>query len=48
MVHPLFGANFEGWGNATLHDDDTVEPVLSDTHTHTYTQPCGALFNHTC
>ena len=36
MVHPLFGANFEGWGKATLHDDDTMEPVLSDTHTHTH------------
>ena len=37
MVHPLFGANFEGWGKATLHDDDdTMEPVLSDTHTHAH------------
>ena len=34
MVHPLFGANFEGWGKATLCDDYTMEPVLSDTHTH--------------
>ena len=42
MVHPLFGADFEGWGKATLCDDYTMEPVLSDTHTHT--EPHGTLF----
>lgn len=38
MVHILFGANFEGWEKATLYDDYTMEPVLSDTRTHTHTE----------
>lgn len=44
MVHILFGANFEGWGKATLYDDYTMEPVLSDTRTHTHREPHGTLF----